>query len=325
MTATLTIPANASTRRRASARLVAYPCDLCGSRDAIEAPYARRYTGNQPIHICKRCGLVYVKYRRRPEDVAATWSDQLFGPHYYTARIPAVIARQTYVAAFIDQQIGLRGQRVCDVGTGEGQFLEIIRRTEYGARVFGTEAAGQYCRRLTRQRLPCFNGTVEAFAAKPGKHRRAFDIVTLMWTLECCGAPRQILMACRELLKPNGHIVVATGSRMLVPFKKPLHLYLSTAPADTSPVRFSANTLHGLLAVCGFESVHANRYIDSDILCMIGRQRHLTAGSGWRGDDYRDVAAFFRRWHRETRYYKTDVTAAWGAPAVAPHARRSTE
>ncbi len=117
-----------------------FPCDVCGSTDAIEVPYARNYTNGQPIHICKECGFVYVKLRRSAHEIADTWSDELYGDGY-TARIPAVKARQTYVAEFVDVNIGLRDKQVCDIGTGEGQFLEINRKEEYGAKVFGTEAS----------------------------------------------------------------------------------------------------------------------------------------------------------------------------------------
>ena len=47
-----------------------YPCDVCGCDKAVEVPYARLYTGDQPIHICKGCGFVYVRRRR---DAAKAW------------------------------------------------------------------------------------------------------------------------------------------------------------------------------------------------------------------------------------------------------------
>ena len=35
-----------------------YPCDLCGTADAIPLPDVPQYTGGQPMHFCTRCGLV---------------------------------------------------------------------------------------------------------------------------------------------------------------------------------------------------------------------------------------------------------------------------
>jgi 2-polyprenyl-3-methyl-5-hydroxy-6-metoxy-1,4-benzoquinol methylase len=295
-----------------------YPCDLCGARQAVEVPHAREYTGGQPLHICVECGLVYVKMRRTPEEVARSWSEQVFGARpevtlarNYTARIPAVRARQTFVADFVDVNVGLRGRELCDVGTGEGQFLEMARGAPYFASVFGTEATPRYCQELRRQGIRCFEGTVEEFAKSVEGQAYRADIVTLMWTLECSGSCRSVLEASSRILKDGGHIVVATGSRILVPFKKPLHLYLDREIADTHPVRFSARTLRGLLAVSGFAPTAVNRYLDSDVLCMIARKGEAGAVIPWRGDDHRAVADFFERWHRENAHYLGIEDEAW--------------
>ena len=91
-----------------------YPCDLCGHNQAVEVPNCREYTNGQAIHICVNCGFVYVKYRRSAEDIASSWSDEIFGDGY-TARIPAVKARQVYVAETIDTEVGLRGKYFGDI------------------------------------------------------------------------------------------------------------------------------------------------------------------------------------------------------------------
>ena len=45
-------------------------CDACGSNEYEEIKCLRKYTKNQPIHVCKNCGLIYVKKRRPPKKVA---------------------------------------------------------------------------------------------------------------------------------------------------------------------------------------------------------------------------------------------------------------
>ena len=42
-------------------------CDACGSKESEEIKCLRKYTKNQPIHVCKNCGLIYVKKRRPPK------------------------------------------------------------------------------------------------------------------------------------------------------------------------------------------------------------------------------------------------------------------
>jgi len=282
-----------------------FPCDLCGSLDTAEVPHARDYTNNQAIHICKQCGFVYVKLRRSSEEIADTWSNELFGDNY-TSRIPAVKARQIYVADSIDVDLGLKDKEVCDIGTGEGQFLEIIRSAEYGAKVFGTEASRKNCAKLSEMGIRNFCGTIEDYCASRNTDDYKANIATIMWTLENCRSCRDMLQGAYQILKDNGHVVVSTGSRILVPFKKPLQFYFGNEPADTHAFRFSANTLCGILAVSGFETTHVNRYIDSDILCVIAKKREPNAKIEWKGDDFSKVYDFFERWHKETLFYKEE-------------------
>jgi 2-polyprenyl-3-methyl-5-hydroxy-6-metoxy-1,4-benzoquinol methylase len=282
-----------------------HPCDLCDANDPVELPHCREYTAGQPVHVCRHCGFVYVIRRRSAERIAQVWSQEIFGTGY-TAAIPAVTARLTYVAEFLKAHVDLRGKRVCEIGAGEGEFLGLVRNASYGAEPFGIEPSPTNGARLDRLGIPHFTGTVEQFAEQPRAGGHLFDIVTILWTLENCQDCRRMLTLARGMLKPGGFIVVATGSRILVPFKKPLHTYLGRNPADTHAFRFSANTLRGLLAISGFESTHINRFIDHDILCVIGRRLDDGSPARWSGDDYLDVYGFFERWHVDTAMYFPD-------------------
>lgn len=281
-----------------------FPCDLCGSDEAVEVPHAREYTAGQPVHICKHCGLVYVKYRRSAKEIADTWSGEFYGGFYKT-RIPAVRARHVYAADYANVNIGLKNKKVCDIGAGEGQFLDIIR-TQYGAKVFGIEPSAKNCAELSGLGIDNFNGTVEDYCAGAKRNKRKFDIVTIIWTLENCRSCRDMLRGAYDILGNGGDIVIETGSRILVPFKKPLYLYLAEVPADTNSFRFSANTLKGILAVSGFETTHVNRYIDSDVLCVIAKKMPFGRKIKWAGDDFSQVYDFFERWHKETAFYKRE-------------------
>jgi len=276
-----------------------FSCDLCGSDDAVEAPYARFYTNGQPLHICRECGFVYVRERRTAAEIARTWSEEIFGEGY-TAAWPAVKARHKYVAEFVNQELGLAGKRLAEVGGGEGAFLELVR--EYGAEPFGVEPGRANCEAMRARGVACFEGTIEDYAAS-GEGAGKFDLAAVLWTVENCMSCTDMLNAVHDLLDDGGHVVVATGSRILVPFKKPLHYYLSANPADTHCFRFSANALTGLLAVTGFELAAINRFIDTDYLTVIGRKRPKGTSIPWQGDDWRKVYDFFERWHRETLHY----------------------
>jgi 2-polyprenyl-3-methyl-5-hydroxy-6-metoxy-1,4-benzoquinol methylase len=280
-----------------------FPCDLCGGDDSIELPHSREFHDGQPIDICRRCGFVYVKRRRTAREIAETWSSRIFG-EVYTAATPAVRARLTFVAEFANEAVGLGGKRVCEIGAGEGHGLELLREPRYAASVFGIEPSPVNCARLRAAGIDCFEGTIEEYVASPGRTHQRFDVVTIQWTLENCQSCRAMLEAARRALTPDGSLVVATGSRILVPFKKPLHMYFGRMPADTHAFRFSASTLRGLLAVSGFDVTHINRYLDHDVLCAIARPRPENAPAPpWSGDNYRDVYGFFERWYADTTLY----------------------
>ncbi|MBI4615055.1 MAG: methyltransferase domain-containing protein [Planctomycetes bacterium] len=279
-----------------------HPCDLCGETRTIEVPHCREYTGGQPIDICARCGFVYVRERRSAREIAETWSKELYGSGY-TARWPAVKARHAYVAEFADASIGLAGKALCDIGAGEGQFLALVRATPYEARVFGIEPSEANGRLLAGLAIEHFTGTIEEYVATRQGGDPCFDVVTILWTLENCQSLRAMLATAHDILAGGRHVVVATGSRILVPYKKPLHYYLGKNPADTHAFRFSANTLRGALAVSGFETVEMNRFIDSDYLCAIGRWADRSKEIPWPGDDPEGVADFFARWHEDTRRF----------------------
>lgn len=267
------------------ARMI-YDCDLCGCADAIEVPFAREYTGDQPIHICTGCGFVHIKERRSAQEIAASWSTLYDGT--YNARSPAVLARLTYVAETINQEIGFRDKIVCDIGAGGGAFLSMAQ--EMGAEVFGIEPSIARLQMIERD-IRFFAGAAEECTLGP-----SFDIVTINWSLENCADCVAMLQAARRLLKPSGRLVVATGSRILVPFKKPLRCYLGRNAADTHAFRFSANTLRAALGKAGFSVSYLNSHVDSDVLLVIGEQ------SSWQifpRDDVSAVAAFFVHWHQQ--------------------------
>ena len=120
-----------------------------------------------------------------------------------------------------------------------------------------------------------------------------------------------MLEAAYSSLEKNGKLVVATGSRILVPFKKPLHTYLSTTPIDTHAFRFSANTLQALFIISGFKIVHINRFIDTDYLVIIGEKIRKEDSTAYPTDNYNDVLEFFRRWHEETKnHFPTNKTSS---------------
>jgi ubiquinone/menaquinone biosynthesis C-methylase UbiE len=225
----------------------------------------------------------------------------------YTARIPAVKARQIYVADFADVNIGLEGKLLCDIGAGEGQFLEIVSGPDYRANVFGIEPSEKNCSMLSKNNFPNFNGTIEDYSKSELFNEQKFDVITIMWTLVNCRSCVDMVSIAYKMLKPGGSLVLAEGSRILVPFKNPLNYYFNSMPQDLHCFHFSANALKNLLKISGFEVLKENRYLDSDILCVIGRKIEGEVSQPFERDNYLEVYNFFKRWHVETQIYYIEV------------------
>lgn len=282
-----------------------HACDLCGSDAPIEIPYSRLYTKNQPIHVCGNCGFVYVRARRTSEEIARVWSEEIYGDIYTAVKNPAMIARQSFVAEFLASKTQLKNMKVCDIGAGEGFFLSYLR-DQYQVDPFGIEPSLVNCSRLSKMGIGNHQGTVEQFVASPDGGRYRADIVSIMWTLENCQSCIEMLKAAALMLPIGGKIVIATGSRILVPFKKPLFTYFSTNPADSHSFRFSANALQTALANTHFRTISTNRYLDNDILCILAEKVQETESLPTKKDIPMEVLSFFERWHQDSLHYLRD-------------------
>jgi hypothetical protein len=274
------------------------------------------YTGGQEVHTCKSCGFVFAQKRRSDDAIRQDWAQSMFradgdfdveqtqseGYTGYTAKIPAVVARLTYALENFDSEIGFANKTVCDIGAGEGDFLAWVRDRKSPRSVFGVEPSEANGKLLQRERIPHFVGGVEEYAAAGGGGK--FDVVTLSWTLENTQSARRVLEIIAGLLPVGGFLQVTTGSRILVPFKKPLHYYFNPRnPVDLHSFHFSHNSLCGLMAATGFVPIRSNRFMDTDYLSVIGQKHDGTSKPTWPRDDYRAVIGFFERWAAETESF----------------------
>lgn len=115
---------------------------------------------------------------------------------------------------FIESAVGLRGRRVLDIGCGGGLLSEAMAAR--GARVTGIdpgEAAIRTAREhLAGQDVEYHACTLESFA---DKEPAPFDIITCMELLEHVPDPDALVARTASLLKPGGHLFLATINRNL--------------------------------------------------------------------------------------------------------------
>ena len=283
--------------------------DFNGSSKTIVAPYSKKLSGGYELNISKFSGLVSVIKRRSSKQIANEWSKKIFGNKFsrnqYTAKVPAVIARHTYVLETILEKININNKKICDLGAGEGQFLEMLKKKNIKCDLFGIEPSKKNCNLLKKKNIKNFSGTVEEY--NHIKKKRKFDILTLMWTLCNTSNCMDIIKAAHNLLNKNGYIVIAESSRMLVPFKKPIQMYFGKGNPDIHPFHFSKNSLTNLLLINKFKPVYINRYIDSDYLLIIAKKDVAIHEKKIKLDNFRKVKYFFKRWYKESENYKNEL------------------
>ncbi|MFL2679732.1 MAG: class I SAM-dependent methyltransferase [Alphaproteobacteria bacterium] len=236
------------------------------------------------------------------------WKEKIFKNKFdtstYDSRNPAVFARLTYALEFLKTNITFKNKSICDVGAGKGEFIEFLRQADLQLKeIYGVELSEENSEILKKKNINHFTGGVEEYWKS--KTYKKFDILTLNWTLENTQSAKHCLDICYDLLKDDGVILIATGSRILVPFKKPLQNYIpKKTNLDIHPFHFSANSIKALLNNAGFKSLIYNRYIDTDYLCVIGRKKGKKPKKIKFCDDPKEIKFFFSRWHNESLNYQ---------------------
>ena len=282
--------------------------DYYGKGKTILVPYSKKLTGGYEINISKYSGLVSVIKRRDSIKIAKEWSEKIFGKNFskssYTSKIPAVIARHTYVMETILSKLNLKSKSVCDFGAGEGEFLKMLKK-KINFFSYGIEPSKKNCKLLTKNRIENFQGTVEQY--NEIKNKKKFDVITVMWTLCNTSNSFEIIKIASNLIKKNGYIIIAESSRILVPFKKPIQMYFGKNNPDLHPFHFSKNSLSNILLLNKFRPIYINRYIDSDHIIIIAKKIKKVEKNKIKLDNYLKVKNFFERWYRESQKYKAEV------------------
>tara|TARA_B110001454_G_C12689067_1_gene421545 strand:+ start:633 stop:1544 length:912 start_codon:yes stop_codon:yes gene_type:complete len=283
--------------------------DFKGVGKYVSVPHINQYSKTD-VNICKFSGLVTVIKRRSDKQIAKEWSNKIFSNKFsktkYTANIPAVIARQTYVFETLKKLTKLNNKFICDIGAGEGQFLDLVKKNFPNAKTFGVEPSKKNSIYLKKKGHKYFCGTIQEFR-KLKKIKKKFDVVTIMWTLVNTSSCLEMVNIAHEIIKKNGIILVAESSRILVPFKKPLNLYFSPLKSDLHPFHFSKNSLKNLLIINKFNPIFVNRYIDTDYILVAAKKLNKIKFNKIEIDNYKKVVNFFKRWHKDTFFYKKNL------------------
>jgi SAM-dependent methyltransferase len=263
------------------AKVTRHACDLCGSLQwkAIPVPNPR------DIGICGVCGFVYVRDRRPAHVIASDWGG-IYGEGYNPDAWPAVRARLHYVREWIVSEYKLNAANtVLDIGAGTGTFIGML--ADWG---------GIACAGLEPSDAGEGHSLIKRGSVEDDIDLGQFDFVTINWTLENCHDPIKMLDYARKCCKPDGKVIVATGSRILVPYKKPLSCYLGDNPPDLHCFRWSRRTLEAAMRKAGLWVDRCNPYMECDWLVMSGTPISLAKMDSPPFDPPADVDRFFTGW-----------------------------
>ena len=116
---------------------------------------------------------------------------------------------------WIDQELGLKGKRVLDVGCGGGILADAMARR--GANVLGIDLAAKPLKVAQLHALEAGTQGVEYREVAAEELVREmpaqFDAVTCMEMLEHVPDPSSIVRACAELVRPGGAVYFSTINR----------------------------------------------------------------------------------------------------------------
>ena len=235
-------------------------CYLCGETAFTPFLFAEDDLTGKPGRFrfvtCSRCGLRYQNPRLRVEHVKAYYDDEYIAHRkkkdwgVLTGFFNWVMDRHDRQKdAIVRRYVELsRASRVLDVGCAVGTFLQKIR-TRYGASVAGVDFKDLSRHpSLARVDFRCGLFYEQDFGAD------RFDLVTMWHFLEHDYDPPRTLRVARDLLEPDGRLVIEVPRLDSLTFR----LYRDRWPGLQAPqhtVLFDRQTLGAMVERSGLEVV----------------------------------------------------------------------
>ena len=85
-----------------------------------------------------------------------------------------------------------------------------------------------------------------------------------------CSEPFEVIKSIKKILKPNGYLLIAESSRIMVPFKKSINNFFGSGKGYMHLwFFFSFNSLNNILISNGFELVAKNDYVNENDLVLL--------------------------------------------------------
>lgn len=188
-------------------------CNICHSTDAIVILRPERTArsfmdvfsaaggvrGTQTIVKCRRCGLVYVSPRFKPENIIKAYTETL--DHGYSTQMEGRNKTFENGVILLNKYYPQKG-KLLDVGCANGGFLKMADK--HGWDTYGVEPSRELAVLGKRNGLKIYQGTLDEQKFTKNK----FDVITYWDVLEHVADPMRELKLVYSLLKPGGILLV---------------------------------------------------------------------------------------------------------------------
>jgi 2-polyprenyl-3-methyl-5-hydroxy-6-metoxy-1,4-benzoquinol methylase len=182
------------------------PCKVCGVRSKYVYSLEQDSAPSLEVYLCPGCGLLFVGNTPSEEQLAAMYS-QPQEKDYYTEIATETHGKNLKAA---DDVVSLLAEIpdpfVCDLGCGDGHFLELMREVNPGLKLCGAEISKP---RAAVARSKGFQIIEHAI----GKEKDRFSLITMLDVAEHVADPIGVFAECRNSLLPGGRIYIHTPCR----------------------------------------------------------------------------------------------------------------
>ena len=156
--------------------------------------------GTQRLVSCRGCGMIYENPVFPEEVILASYKGSEEGGH--DSQYPMRVESFHRALRSSARRLPPKGSRVLDIGTAGGAFLDAATRFGYDAT--GLEPSRYLVEQGTRRGLKVLQGTIDSHPFERG----SFDMVCLWDVIEHLTDPKASLARIRELLKPDGVLLI---------------------------------------------------------------------------------------------------------------------
>jgi len=234
-------------------------CLVCGCERSVPlftAPDRLYHTTAKEFAVvrCRECGLVRLDSQPAAEELRRYYPENYwFAPDESAASRMAEAYRRLVLrdhVRFVTQALGGRARGpLLDVGCGGGLFLGMMR--ERGYRVVGLDLSREAAAvAWKRQQAPAVCGDLSNAPLRAG----SFAGITMFHLLEHVNDPRAYLEAARELLAPDGRLVVQVPNAASWQFRV-LGRWWNGLDVPRHLFDFRDRDVEKLLEACGLEVV----------------------------------------------------------------------